>query len=106
MYIQIITLKGSNKSSRVMIEEYSNNIYVIQIDTKRQEDKFYNGFQYLFEDKDIKEFKKFKSAKDALQYIIEENFKGDIKDIDNEISCLLSEEEIKSISNLEKINNR
>lgn len=53
MYIQIITLKGSDKSSRVMIEEHSDNIYVIQIDTKRQEDKFYNGFQYLFEDKRV-----------------------------------------------------
>lgn len=102
MYIQIITLKMSDKSSRIMIEQHSDNIYAVQIDTKRQEDKFYNGFQYLFENEKIKEFK---SAKEALQYIIEEKFNSDIKNIDNEISCLLNEEEIKLISNLEIINN-
>lgn len=103
MYIQILTLNIKNKKSRIMIEQHNDNRYAVQIDTKINKEKFYNGFQYILNNS--RRIKEFETAQNAFSYVVNEFFKDPIISIDNEISCLLKVEEIKNISNVNKIIN-
>lgn len=96
-YIQIITLHGDKYSYRCLIDEYSKSKYKMMISVKSQNEDYYSDLKYLDDT--------FVSARQALESatLIATTNENNLVKVGNEVSCLLSTEEIKEITNVNSL---